>query len=617
MQNRKLSTANPQNLANNVTSIPPKFTLSRAPQSFSRATIYFWKDTGYFRADSSLNPLLMTWSLGVEEQFYLLFPFLILIIVRFRYRFRLAALTLACALSFALSIYLTTRSSGSAFYLLPPRAWEMGVGALLAMAHIMRPDFAYGLTSKSDVLAGLAALVLITSLTTLHDIPFPGWAASLPVGATATLIHTRGSWLNKVLLGSWPFVAVGLVSYSWYLWHWPLMSFVRIASDEAPCLTVMICVAAISLGVGTASQRWIEAPFRHSDRAPAPTLIWYGCGLAFVLSLPLSFIWLKGVPARLPPKVIAAEALAQKGRGEECLLEFGEYQPRSDDVCMPKHATIALLGDSHAAALSPGLIEEARRQGTQVLRLTKSSCSPLLGFTNIYRDHPEHMTACQTFLALAIAKALHDRDVSVVVISGAAPKPQDQRYRRDRDLLHPVAIEVAIPEGLGSLIKLFQAAGKAVVVVGDVPQFSFDPMRHLTTEALPPRRLIARATGTFLRTADGRSSDVMHEYEGPSKLLEIVALKHGAEFIDLRQQFCNVHGCAFSKDGVPLFFDSHHLSEAGAHLIDWLVMRCPEGLQSIEPAFDEIDRIKSPSDFKCAHPQKSSRNADPESKRAE
>ena len=174
------------------------------------SNIWYWRDTDYFKTDSSLKPLLMTWSLGVEEQFYVIFPLLILAFARFRRRYHIAVLTMCCALSFVTSIYLTYRSPTDAFYLLPPRAWELGAGAVLAMARISRPSLATGRLARSSVLAIAGLLLLALALFTDIGWPFPGFVALLPVIGTAILLHTSGSRANQ-LIGNKVMVAIGLV----------------------------------------------------------------------------------------------------------------------------------------------------------------------------------------------------------------------------------------------------------------------------------------------------------------------------------------------------------------------------------------------------------------------
>lgn len=535
------------------------------------SNLYFYKHTGYFATAAEQEPLLMTWSLGVEEQFYLLFPFLMIGVARLRRRRRFAVMLTGIALSFALSLFLTSRMPAFAFYLLPARAWELGVGALLAIVHRDAPHTAALHGRATEAIGAVSAIGLVASLLVFDgDTAFPGAAALLPVLATAGLIQARHSAVNRLVLGSPPFVAIGLISYSWYLWHWPLMAFARRAADAPPAEDKMLLIALASLLIGAVSWKWVEQPFRAARRPDGATLWRYGIAVAGALALPVAFKLSGGLPGRLSPEVRRAEAVLAEARGD-CLPGYGETALPVGPHCLPPHAAIALIGDSHAAALGPGLLDGAARQGLAVARLTKSSCTPLPGFAPVILGQPRHPAECETFRQAAIARIVADPDIRVVVASA---------YWRNLIRLGMVRVDggaavdprIATREGLRTLVATLRRAGKRVVIVGDVPGPGFVPPDRMMSAMIPARRRLAdwlaahdqrRSDGTFDRYATEDPRGVTDAF------LAEQARALGVGFLAPADQFCAGRTCRYADGTTPLFIDSHHLTAAASRRIDW------------------------------------------------
>ena len=212
----------------------------------------------YFDAEVGRNPLLHTWSLGVEAQFYLLWPLLLGWVAKPGKRLWIA-IAVVLALSLAASILLTPVNPAAAYFGLPTRAWQFAAGGLLAAApQVIPPRLGHILGA-----AGLAVIVATAALLSRQTL-FPGWAAIWPViGACAVISGARGGGPINRLLGSPPFQAIGKVSYGWYLWHWPMLIF---AAVLAPGLGLggRAAVALAALGVAALSYRFVETPIRRS-----------------------------------------------------------------------------------------------------------------------------------------------------------------------------------------------------------------------------------------------------------------------------------------------------------------------------------------------------------------
>lgn len=365
---------------------------------FGGSNLVFWRRTDYFQPAAEFDPFLMTWSLGVEEQFYLVLP-AILILARLRSRgtvlVTVAALTLG---SLALSIIATPIKPQGAFYLLPTRFWELGTGVVLAIATI---DRAPGLPPWArEAMAAAALAGLIATIILIDDsVPFPGYAAILPVLATAALIGSEGSWIGRRVLAAAPIAGLGLISYSWYLWHWPMMAFARLIAAGDPRSAVLPLVVVLSLGIAFVSWRYVEQPFRRRTLPSGRILLAYSAALAAAAALPLALLQARGWPQRIGPDDAVLAALQPARRERMCLANGRSDRPVAKPRCdTPGNgARVALWGDSHANALAPAVRTRAQRAGLGFVQLTKGACPPLLGATRRSPGLPAHWRKCADF----------------------------------------------------------------------------------------------------------------------------------------------------------------------------------------------------------------------------
>ena len=274
---------------------------SSVAQALLLSNVYFWSDTGYFAGPAELKPLLHTWSLAVEEQFYLFFP-LLLVFFKSQSRQRLFG-WLACIsiISFGASVYGTTFHSGATFFLLPTRAWELLVGCMLAvlpwkLSSRPRRD---GTIAVTGLLAIIVPIFCYDSNT-----PFPGLAAIPPVFGAAAVIYatatTRGTLVGRVLSFR-PVVFVGLISYSLYLWHWPVIVFVRMYFGHLGWKQIIFALVC-SLTLALLSWKFIETPCRRNTFLPRRRRLF---GTAFLLSgatVAVSHLMVGtgGLPSRFP-----------------------------------------------------------------------------------------------------------------------------------------------------------------------------------------------------------------------------------------------------------------------------------------------------------------------------
>ncbi|UVO50748.1 acyltransferase [Sphingomonas sp. SUN019] len=539
---------------------------SAAAAAGAVSNIRFWKSISYFTPTAELDPMLMTWSLGVEEQFYIAFPFVLLALRHRGLAAHLWCLGLLSALSFAACVVLTKQQPSAAFYLLPTRAWELGVGTIIAVLVANGRLIVRGRAASVLAVIGLAAIA--ASLTMFdHQTPFPGVAAMLPVFGAAALLLTETSGVNTRLLSNRAAVGVGLISYSWYLWHWPVMAFMRTSAIVSPSPVAMGAAVIATFAMAVLSWRFIEQPFRHAVLPNARVLPRYAVALVAIIALPVAVVAADGVPSRVPADARRIDSVVAQNRDDRC-LRLTDDTPLRDPQCFdvsPGRGAVALVGDSHAAALTPAVRQYAARHGWGVAELTKSSCRPLLNVTIEKRLDPAYAASCERYVRRTLALIERTPEIRMVILAGLWSGPignPDERYvsslhadRPDRELL-ALGVE-------GSTARLTRA-GKRVVVMQDVPYWPFDPARAALIDAIPARRAIQSAIEPRSGVANGMAQ-VAQRRDGSDRAVARGAAAGGARFVRTRDLFCRAESCRFRGPRDILFVDRSHLSAAGAN----------------------------------------------------
>ncbi|WP_088184465.1 acyltransferase family protein [Sphingobium sp. Z007] len=514
--------------------------LEGVPRSALAATLFasnlwFFTDTGYFSGGADVKPLLHTWSLAVEEQYYIGFPILLMLLARYAPRWRTGVVTAIAAGSLALAIVMQRDTSGFTFYLLPTRAWELFAGALLALGAV--PVIRARWLREAIAGCGLIAVVLAVALYD-RTTTFPGFTALAPVLGAAALIHAApGTHIGR-MLGWRPLVGVGLISYSLYLWHWPLIVFTEYATDRALAGGTQIAIIGASLLAGTLSWRLVECPFRDSRRVPARAIFLFtGAAMGLLCPLALGLLAMGGWPARFAPQVLAQIA-GQK--------DFAPTRKQCHDTFM-RNATPCVLGaavppdamlwgDSHGVELAYALSLEAKVQGRSLIERTTSSCPPVLGYE---------------------AKDARCAAANQAAFDAISADPRIRRIYLAAFWANGDFDDPAFVAKLDRSIAAIRALGRQVVLIGPVPPQPFDV----------PRRLAHLAQAGQL--GEARGVDRTHVDARTVHLRALFARwrARGVALIDPVAALCPGGRCAIEHDGQPLYFDSHHLSTAGARLV--------------------------------------------------
>ncbi|WP_193161335.1 acyltransferase family protein [Microbulbifer hainanensis] len=547
---------------------------------FFVSNFWFWRSTeDYFGQAAELEPLLHTWSLSVEEQFYIGFPLLLCLLARWRWSSAIATVAVLAVLSLAASVWATKTQPFANYFLTPTRGWELAIGALLAMGAL--PAVQRRGAAELAAAAGLAA-ILVCVLTYDAATPFPGLAALPPCAGAAALIWAgRQPGTVSRFLALPLFVGVGRISYSLYLWHWPVLVFLRLynGATELPASWVLYAVV-MSVALAWLSWKLVEQPFRTARP---------GSLLSSVLQLRLAATAAgvlvmsacainggEGFPERLPRDLYEtySEASQRTQRQEACM----NRAPLERQLCefgssAAPEAHYLLWGDSHAAAFLPGYERWLAVHGARGLAAVKSACAPVLGVVRVDKGAAHQ---CDVFNESVMNFLEGRRDLGTVILVARwafavegerapgeggteavlAPSTDGESDGRDNAAL--------VRDGLEATVRKIRATGREVVIVKDTPEIGF---------SVPVAVLNAEFIGAQLRPAPSRD-EVEQRQRRANRIIEDIAEEFDAQDLSPLPLLC-APDCRIEHRGTPLYRDDDHLSAYGAR---WLVPRLLEVL---------------------------------------
>lgn len=343
------------------------------------ANMRFWKGTDYFDSSVDLRPLLHTWSLAVEEQFYMVFPLVMLAVRPFGRRTRMCVLAVLAAASLMASVLLIGKSPMAVFYLLPFRAWEMLFGSLVALAGaaVLGPAWSQALS-----LAGAGA-ILGPCVSYGRETIFPGAAAVAPcLGAVAIIVAGETTWVNRMLAME-PLRRVGLASYSIYLWHWPILAFLRYALGLRLPVPVALGALAATAVIALASYWWIETPFRRGwpARFPGRFAAMLAALTGLIVGSAFAIRHFQGFPGRLTPearRLLAVEQFPHRFKFQgEMTADAGRHLKAMGRTGAEQRVCFLLWGDSHANCVSGAIDDYARERGVSGYAAISDGFPPL------------------------------------------------------------------------------------------------------------------------------------------------------------------------------------------------------------------------------------------------
>lgn len=504
------------------------------------SNMFHWRSIGYFTPSTDAFPLLHTWSLAVEEQFYIVLPLLLLFIRRWCWKWLPLLLAVGFSVSLALSVWLVQTRPDAAFYLLPSRAWELLIGAMLAAC----PTWGHSISPRMK--AGVAALGMVTLLGTIalysEELPFPGLLALLPTLGTAAVI-----WANRdgqTVIGRWlswsPMLFVGKISYSLYLIHWPLFAVANYWFRDEITWTARSALTCASFVLAVLSWRFVETPFRKREVLSQRPALFTWAAITTVLLMGCGFIIARGgisqhfdprVLAWLPPTSDRTYSDAQLSFQDAIAGKLFEFGPAESQT------SILVWGDSHAMSLMPVFEQYCRSHQIRGYAGMYSNTPPLLDFVASERFGLKAKTP--EFSSAVLKSAIHKR-VQTVILIGAW-----NQYAE-----HP-GFEAAVRKTIQQL----SDAGISVVLVLDVPHHQGDVPRLLARAAILGRD--PAKVGVPVSEHDKLN-------EAANRVLRSQATAH-VLIVDPSPALIDDTGlCRAEFEGVTLYRDPGHLTNRGA-----------------------------------------------------
>lgn len=513
-----------------------------------------WFESGYFDNDAKTKPLLHLWSLGIEEQFYILWPLLMGLVWKRKWNFLTVTLLIAVA-SFAVNIFTIKDTLVGAFYSPLSRFWELMIGGILAYLVLHKPQYLQQTRGQSII--GLALIVLGAFLINDNSL-FPGWWALLPtIGAFLIISSGPRAWVNQHLLGSRFFVWGGLISYPLYLWHWPLLSFARIIEGQTPASGIRIAMVLASIVLAWLTYNYVEKPIR-SFKQESKALVFGLCvAMAVICIAGFNTHDRDGLTFREVNQSAVSGGFYDWGTGYrhgQCFLEagvpsdtlpFADYCSGIAKDSFPKKPLVLLWGDSHAASIYRGLYNQKSAFNYDLAQYNAGGCPPIIGFTVDGRRGCKNINQ-HVFQKI---KELHPD----TVVLGAY-----WSLYNGTEKMNPLDYDK-----LGFTIQALRGIGVPhIVLVGHLPVFN---KRQPDVGA---KEFVANQVDRTYRNFNSLSSDV-------NEKLKAFAIKNSVAFVSPIDLLCNADGCLISTSKtqlIPLAWDNAHLTEAGSTLlINWAI----------------------------------------------
>lgn len=539
---------------------------SAIAQQLMLSNFYFWQHTDYFDGLIDMKPLMHTWSLAIEEQFYLGYPLLLIAVRRFSWRWKFAGMFAATIASLVLSQWGVDRYPVATYYLMPTRAWELLLGGMICFTPAPRH-------CKTWFLESLSWLAIITIVTVgwcySPNTPCPGLAALVPCGAAAVLMYANSIRLTTVgrLLATKPVVFIGLLSYSLYLWHWPILALLRYWN--VPDLGVVMRLAAISASIVISyfSWRFVEIPIRR--KSGSALALWPYLATGFMAVAVVGFatfiISSNGYRARFSREVLDIVDGSEVPDGYITLPEqvrHGEL-PRLGEKGEPdRELDFVLWGDSHAVAVAPLVDRLAEKRHLTGVIAAQSGTVPLLG---VWRPAEGVKGMTKRDWNQDVFQYLCDHPVKNVVLASRWAVNINGRIDGTMDSLivdgeskarTPAESREAFVRALDRTIGPLEEHGTHIWILGQVPLQPGNPPKRLFYAALDGETL---PKGVSLQRHLDRQANVLKSFS---------QLKNGFTYLDpIPYCFDNAGYSKIGDGSKSFYFDDNHLSPRGAEML--------------------------------------------------
>jgi peptidoglycan/LPS O-acetylase OafA/YrhL len=531
-----------------------RFSQSLSSVSLFASNIFFWSESGYFDSAAELKPLLHTWSLSVEEQYYVVFPLFLMLAWGKGKRAVISILVIMALGSLLTSQWWAQSEPVAAFYLLPTRAWEFAMGAFVAfyLSNPMKPYLSIYLNEYLGTL-GLF-LILYAILKYNENTPYPGFYTLVPtVGAALILLFSTPQTFVGKLLGNRLFVGIGLVSYSAYLWHYPLFAFARHRGIGQPGMSTFVILSLLAVVLAYLTWRFIEKPFRNRKlvtRSNIFLLFSYGTLLIFAFGLLGYFTQGLFFRAELKEKISNLEFRLRinQGLGEAC---DGFINP-TEECRTDENPEVILWGDSYAMHLMQGL--QSANPGLKIIQFTQSGCGPILDIAPVTRElSTEWAKLCLENNDKILKYIKNQKGIRYVVLSSPFAQYVDSGARillRNGEVIDGESVSY---EYFINTLNQFVSLGIKPIIISPTPQNGNDIGKCLLKAAMLDRSL---------DLCDFRLEEVYDKYNKIVDFLDRVDMDFEVRW--LIGSLCEGGVCRVTYGDTFIYRDNGHLSHEGS-----------------------------------------------------
>jgi peptidoglycan/LPS O-acetylase OafA/YrhL len=533
------------------------------------ANLFFWRSTSsYF--DPNVRDLLLIhlWSLAVEEQFYIFYPWIIVFILKFFRKHISMALLAMLVASLGLSAYMTEIAPRANFYLLPPRAWELLTGALAVTARSRFKSAIVSADRAPAILTAVGLLLILAPMFAYDDTtPFPGLTAVPPVLGTALiLLFARADAGFGRVLASRPLVAMGLISYSAYLWHQPFLALGSIYSFGTIGWPANVALLTAACLCAWGSYLFVESPIRHNKSASNRQVLTLAAAAQISAAAVGVILWKSGgLPNRLPPAMVAVALSGERGEARMNALFSNSVSQVDRPPILGRRGPIdiAILGDSHGAAMATGLTPTLDKSGHRAAVFVAGGAMPGMDLDQAAARQLDGVR----YLQAATQKIIEDSTYKTVIISARwiLYLNGTSEYRDDGGLKFNLA-DVnqerhrvrALGASLAEFIHRLLAANKRVILIYPVPELPFNLPQYISGSYLRGTTRVADTIPSFSHFSKYSASTV--------KVLDQLGTDDRLIRFYPSRTICNIRSgaCAMVEGNNLLYTDDNHLSGSGA-----------------------------------------------------
>lgn len=540
------------------------------------SNIFFWQEVSYWNPSSELQPLLHTWSLSVEEQYYVVFPLFLMAMWRYRKRWILGSFMLVAVISLATSHWAAFRYPTAAFYLLITRGWELAIGAAIAFYFLYRKNYIELIRANTylDEILSLFGLCLILYAVLAYDksIPIPSLYALVPtVGAGLIIVFTSTDTIVGRLLSSRLLLLVGLTSYSIYLWHQPLLSFYRYVNIGEPSEKIKIIIVILTLVLSYFTWRFIEKPFRSKDIVSRKTIFLFSfiSGIVF-LSIGSISILNDGFKSRFPDVDERNMGVVQSfENGLSCFERLHNFCGENN---IGKKQDLFVLGDSVMQPIAYTLRVNLDADKYNVINISSAGCL-VIKYTTLYRNGiPDKVCTEKRFRR--IEELLQKSSNPIVIWGGMTPKVLTGKwYQAENDktthidsitrselwngqFINEHMMPIDLPNQITETLQTLKTLSSKLIIVYPIPEFGVHVGRiHQKRLALNSTKLIQTSMTRYTQRTK-TTFDILNSIKGDNVLRYFP-----------HKVLCDDAICYAESKNENYIADYNHLSESGAQLI--------------------------------------------------